>query len=435
MKITTVIVLACVTVGIGVGAALVASRGRAVEKSEVATEKLFPELTQDKINAVELVSIKKRDKEFTFKRTATGWESPDKGGYTVKIEKIKEVLLGLSQLKKVEAKTSKPENYSKIGVEDPANSKPSTPDAPATSSTLLTLQDGQGKTISSVIIGNTKWDSKPGVYLRKSGEAQSWLADNRIDIPESFTGWVDAQLTSIPKDRIKRAQLTLPDGAKTLVTREKKEDTTFTVHDVPQGEELMSPGAGDTVAMAISGLSFEDVGPASQFFPAPAGDESIKPGPSAEFETFDGVKVLVQTADKGGKLWAHFVASFEEKPAAVPAATPPTPEGQPATPPAAADKKPEEVQKEVMDFNAKMAKWAYQIPDYKASAFKTTIASMLKSKPPTPPASLNQGNDAAPMNPLPLPNIIRAPESAPPPSPAPEQPAAPPAQPAPTGGN
>ena len=117
MKITTVIVLACVTVGIGVGAALVASRGRAVEKSEVATEKLFPELTQDKINAVELVSIKKRDKEFTFKRTATGWESPDKGGYTVKIEKIKEVLLGLSQLKKVEAKTSKPENYSKIGVE------------------------------------------------------------------------------------------------------------------------------------------------------------------------------------------------------------------------------------------------------------------------------------------------------------------------------
>lgn len=430
MKPATLIVLVGITAAVGVGAALVSMQGRATRKSEVATELVFPDLAAN-INSVETVRIQRPDnKTLTLKRSEAGWQIEDKGGYPAKVEKIKEVLLSLTQLKKVEQKTSKPENYAKIGVEDPANAKPPTGDAAPSSATLLTLQDGKGATIASVILGNTKWDSKPGIYLRKAGEAESWLADNRVDIPPALSGWVDAQIPGVPKDRIKRAELTLTDGSKTRISKQKKDDANFTVHDIPAGEELTSPNSGDTIAMALSGMSFEDVEPAAKVIPAPAGDTTIKPGPSAEFETFDGMKLLIQTAEKDGKLWAHMVATFEEVPPA------PAPEAKPGETPPAPDKKPEEVQKEVIDFNAKTARWAFQIPDYKAGAFKTTVASMLKSKPPTPPPSLNQGNEAANLNPQPLPLSPANNPPLPPQNPVtpPDKPDNPPAQPAPTGG-
>lgn len=383
MKTSTLIVLVAATIVVGVGAAVVSTKGRAKERSEVATDKVFPDLA-GKINAVEQLAVRKGDKEFTFKKGEAGWEVADKGGYPAKAEKIVEIVRTLSQIRVLEPKTSKPENYAKIGVEDPGSSKPSSPDAPASSSTLLTLKDGKGDTIAAVIVGSTRWDSKPSTYLRRSGEAQSWLADGRIDVPESFTGWVDAQLPNVPRSRMKSAELTFPDGSKTRVSREDK-DAKFTVHDIPPGEELMYDTAGDTVGAALDYMAFEDVAPAGQVFPPPAGDDSVKPGPKGEFLTFDGLRVHVETVDKGGKLWAHILASFEETPMV---------EGQPAP-----EKKPEEVQKEVTDFNEKTAKWAFQLPDYKATTLRTTVGSLLKSKVPVPPPSLNAGNEAHLLNP------------------------------------
>lgn len=390
MKTSTLIVLVAATIVVGVGAALVSTQGRAKEKSEVAVDKVFPDLAA-KVNAVEQLIVRKGDKEFTFARGQAGWEAVDKGGYPAKAEKIVEIVRTLSQIRVLEAKTSKPENYAKIGVEDPGTVKPATPEETPSASTLLTLKDGKGDTIAAVIVGNTRWESKPSTYLRRSGEAQSWLADGRIDVPESFTGWVDAQLPNVSRTRVKSAELAFPDGSRTRVSRDNK-DAKFTVHDIPQGEELSSDTAGDTLGAALDYLAFDDVAPAGQMFPPPplqTADETLKPGPSGTFETFDGLKVLVQTVDKGGKLWAHFVASFEEVPAV---------EGQP-TP----EKKPEEVQKEVMDFNERTAKWAFQLPEYKAGSLRTTVASMLKSKVPAPPASLNSGNEAMFLNPEPPP--------------------------------
>jgi hypothetical protein len=432
MKNTTLIVLIGVTAVVGGAAAWVSTKGRATRKSEVATEMLFPDLAK-RVNDVASVSIKKASKEFAFTRTATGWEVADKGGYPAKIEKVKETLIALSQLKVLEPKTSRPENYSKIGVEDPGTVKPQTPatpgePAPESQSTLLTLKDDKGQTITGVIVGNTRWDAKPATYLRKAGEAQAWLADGRLDVPADFTAWVDTQFASIPKDRIKTAEVTFPDGSKTRISREKKEDVAFTVHDIPPGEELMGANAGDALGNALSFQSFENVAPADQVFSAAAG-EMYKPGPSGEFVTFDGMKIMIQMreqevpakegaegATKQTKHWLHMVAAYDET-----IAPPPPPEPKPGEPTPPAVRKPEEVQKEVTDLNNKTAKWAFQIPEYKASALKTTVAQLLKSKVPTPPPTLNEGNQAAPMNPMPLPGAL-PPQDAPAPTTPPAAP-------------
>jgi hypothetical protein len=425
MKIQTLIVLVVATGAVGGAALFLSGKGRAVEKSEVAAGKLFPDLAT-KVNEVTQLDIKKADKEFGFKQTADGWVSPSKGDYPVKLEKVREVLVGLSQLRIVEPKTSKPENYSKIGVEDPGTAKPekpATPDAPAptSNSALVTLKDDKGGTVAAAIIGNVKYEgSTPGVYVRKAGDPQSWLTEGRLELPSDFTGWVDPQIVNIPRDRIKEGKITLTDGIVTWVSRTAKSEQNFTVHDVPQGEELMAPNSGDSVGASLAYISMEDVKPVDQIdFTGAKGADAGKPGPSSEFSTFDGMKILVQTWEenlpaKDGKtgetrMWAHFIATYDE-----PAAPkPPEAAAGEAKPAEAGEKKPEEVQKEVNEFNAKNAKWAYALPAYKASGFKTTVKSMLKDKPPAPPPSLNQGNAAAPLS-VPPAQTGAAPQPAPP---------------------
>jgi hypothetical protein len=435
MKIQTLIVLVVATGAVGGAALYLSNKGRAVEKSEIATGKLYPDLA-GKVNEVTALDIKKADKQFSFKQTADGWISPDKGGYPVKLDKVREVLVGLSQLRIVEPKTTKPENYSKIGVEDPGTAKPEkpeTPDAPAPTSNaaLVTLKDDKGGTIASAIVGNTKYEgSTPGVYIRKAGDAQSWLTEGRLELPSDFTGWVDPQVVNIGRDRIKEAKITHPDGEVTWVSRTAKSEQNFTVHDIPQGEELMGANAGDSVGASLAYVSMEDVKPADQVdFTGAKGSAAGKPGPSSEFSTFDGMKILVQTMEeetqpaKEGKpaetkMWAHFIATYDEPSAP----KPPEAAAGEAKPADTGEKKPEEVQKEVNDFNAKNAKWAYALPAYKASGFKTTVKSMLKAKPAEPPASLNQGNSAAPLSIPPAPT-----GAAPQPAPPQPKPATPPA--------
>src|SRR5262249_27137999 len=153
-------------------------------------------------------------------------------------------------------------------------------------------KDDKGQTVASVIIGNTKWDSKPTMYVRKAGESQSWLVDNRIDVSTELTPWVDPQLPAVARDRVKQATLTFPDGTKPLIPKKKKDDKNSTVAGVPAGEELGSFSAGAPVGDAISYNTFEDVAPASEIdFAGKKPSDTDKPGPSAEYLTFDGMKI------------------------------------------------------------------------------------------------------------------------------------------------
>lgn len=449
MKITTLVGLVVVTGAVGGAAFYFANQGKAVVKSEVASQNRFVPDLVDKVNQVTELSVKKANKQFTIKRTAEGWEIAEKGGYPAKAETVKELMVSLAMLRTIEPKTSKPENYAKIGVEDPGTptpdpvTPPPTPSSPGpvSAAALVTLKDDKGQTIASVIVGNGKWDGKPGVYVRKAGDAQSWLADGQLSVPSDLGGWVDPQPLSIMRDRIKFAQTTHPGGEKTTISREKKEDHDFTVHDIPPGEELMGANAGDSIGAALAYITFEDVRPVAQVnFEGIKTDAIGKPGPSSEFLTFDGMKILVQTAIQevpaadpknppDEKVWAHFIAVYDET------AAPKVPEtgAEAPKPGQAADKKPDEVQKEVAELNAKTAKWAFQLPAYKASGFKTTVKNMLKNKPPAPPPSLNEGNQFPPAtNPpgAPIPNIP-PPSPAPTPAPTGAAPSTPPANPAP----
>jgi hypothetical protein len=366
-----------------VGAVAVYALNRSETSAQTARSetRLFPELSK-RVNDVAEISVKRQEREYKLRRTGEGWGLPEKGDYPVLMEKVRKAILAVAEMKIVEPKTSDPARYALLGVEDL--------DAPEAKSKVLTLSDKDGKELAKLIIGKDQ-DVKGAVlskhlYVRRGGEAQSYLVSGTLELAENETDWVEKKFLEVKRDRISSVEITQPDGEKLVATRESKDVQDFKLDDLPADKELTYPSAPSALGGALEYLSLEDVLPAGQI------DFSKDAGPVARFKTFDGLVVSVTTKDQDGKTYAKFEASYEAPPQAP--AAPPTSEEKPAegeapatpaTPPATAQRTPEEVQKEADTLNARLMNWTYAIPAYSKTNFTKKKAELYKDKTPPPP--------------------------------------------------
>ncbi len=413
-------------------AALVVNRAHQATAVQQYGDAVFPGLSA-KAGDVATVVVNAAGTTSTVQKQGNTWVLAEKGNYPVKIEKIKGLVVGLAQLKQLEPKTSRPDSYAKIGVEDPPSAPapvpapdPANPSAmppEKSQAALVTLKDASGAVIASAVVGKQHLGTPPAVFVRKAGDAQSWLAEGQVEVPREVNGWIETQLINLSRDRIKSVTVTAPGGETSplVVHRETKEQPGFSVEGIPSGATLKDAGAADPVATALSYLNFDDVLAASGVAPP----DGVSPT-TYEARTFDGMVVTCKLFAKDGKHWARFEAAVDEaalpKAPATPAPAPvdPAKPADPGTPDPAklaadeAAKKAADVRKEVKDFNDRHGGWMYSIPEFKAKNMVTRLDELLAETPPSPgPQGPAVPSDPA-VNPPP------APSDNPPPQPVPE---------------
>lgn len=388
MNTKTLALLAASVVVIGAAALMLNRSPSAPGPSKTTPATLFPDLTS-KVNDVASIEIKKPGETFTLTRTASGWALASKGNFPARVEQVKTTVVGISQLKPVEAKTSNPELYPRIGVQTPGDAPPPpapppTPDStetPPTQPTLVTLKDAQGATLASLIVGTQKWGTPPTVFVRKADDPQSWLVEGELQVPTDSIEWIDRQVLNIPRERIKSVSVVhpaTPDVAEVEVARAAPSETSFKLSNMPEGRELTAPTAPETLVSGVQYFNIDDVKPAGEIgFSQP---EAI-----SVFRTFDGLVITTQAVKKDATTWVNITAAFEEVPTPQPA--PATPEANPTPPPA--QKPADEVKKEAAELNSKLSAWAFAVPDYKAKNLTATVETLLKPtaapvEPPTP---------------------------------------------------
>ena len=417
MKPKTLAILGiCTVAAVAVAGYTLSRQGRVNGDSAETGRALFPGLNVN--DAAQITIAKGKD---TFSATAKGdgtWGLSDRGGYPVKFETVKAALVGIAGLTIHEEGTSKEENYAKIGVADPTKVEASD----TSTSMLLTIADAQGKTLASVILGNnrasTGFNAPQEIYVRRAGESQSWLVrplkgGERLDIRATAMDWVDRQVLTIARDRIRAVTVTHSDGERIDIYKDRKEDTNFKLSDMPEGRELKYPSSPDAVAGALSYLSMDDVKPADQIDfnslpPEPGNDIA-----TAEYRTWDGVVIVARSAKIGDRTWVKFESRYEEPPP--PPAPPETPaapspvdpgsgdpppsgpsaqEPAPAQPPegnAQPEAKPDEAetahkaaQTEAAQLHAKLSPWAFAVADYQANNLMMRREGLLKELPGQP---------------------------------------------------
>jgi hypothetical protein len=268
------------------GLAVVASHHAA---SVAATGgKAFPALAAHLAEAAR-IDIVTPSATYALTKQGEGWVLPGKADYPADAQRVASFLATLGDMDLLEQKTADPARYSQLTLADPAASGGAGKTVKVTNAAGQVLADATfGKSAPSLgRLGG-------GIYLRRAGEARTWLAEGLPVIPESADRWADRDLFGVADDSTIKSAAILDAAGKTLLTaaRAKPDDKDFTVRPALPGKP--DTAKIDQLAETPVSLDFDDV----EARPADA-----KPTRSIVFKRFDGGSYTVTLYAIGKETW------------------------------------------------------------------------------------------------------------------------------------
>jgi len=389
-RLGLLVVVAAALVGIAIA---LRTAHQAPAENTPHDEPLLPAL-RDHVNDVSGVTLTGAGGKViaTLDRGKNGWVIAERSGYPADVTAIRELLVKLARSTLVEPKTTNPKRYPDIGVDDVASK-----DAKG----VLVSIAGLSSPIR-LIVGLYSVPAR-GTFVRRVGEAQSWLARGDLSVPKALSDWEKRDVVDIAADRVASVTLTAPDGKALHLSRAHPGDAAFALDEVPAGRQI-DQGMAATVAAALSGLRVDDAFPAKD---APPPDRPYR----ADYATFDGVKIDAVAWTKDGKDYIRFHAALdraaaqkhlaEEKAGTTAphgAASKPAAHDNAAAVPAKADSaapaKPsapdpqarlDALDKQVAELDGSFSGWTYVLPGYVFGNVTKTSGDLLlplKSKKP-----------------------------------------------------
>jgi Domain of unknown function (DUF4340) len=309
------------------------SSKRHLDRATLAGDLVLPGL-EGTLNTVTEIRLTKGDQTHTtLKKGASDWLVAERD-YPADSGKIRKLLLDLGALNVVEEKTHTQANYPQLGVEDTTSPK-------STGTRVAVVTPTK---VFELIIGKSS-SAKSG-YVRVPTSEAALLAAPSLFVDGDPKHWLDHTLIDIRQERIKEIEEKPAEGTAYTVSREKKEQTDFTVSNIPKGRELTSPVAADPIAGSLGGVTLEDVRKAGA-----AGDAKIS---HAIFRTFDGLELDIA----GHKDGAHDLVTFTATSTA------------------------KETADEAQKLTTQLQGWEYELPAYKYDSIFHSMDDLLKPVEP-----------------------------------------------------
>jgi hypothetical protein len=267
------------------------------------------------------------------------WGLADRDGFPVQADKLRELLTGLTELRITEPRTTDPTQYGRLGVEDPA--------ATGTSN-LLRLLAADGKPIVELIVGHrrvrTQGNVPETIFIRRPGQAQSWLAEGRLPVDADPQLWFERDIANIPAAKVAHVVSTRGDTVLDFAR-----DGDKLALKAPAEHPKLDDYRIEEVGRAMESLTLTDVQPVAK-----------QPGEklgTAVITTTDGMTITATIFKADKDIWAQFAATGEGD-----------------------GKKPAE------ELAARVQGWTYQVGAWKEKSFIPTMDD-LKASEPAPPAA------------------------------------------------
>jgi hypothetical protein len=299
----------------------------------------FPGLAE-KLQTASRVEITHQRQTLAITNVGGKWGLPDRGGYPVLQDRLRELLTGLTELRITEPRTSNPTEYARLGVEDPQS--------PTADSNLLQVFDNSGAKIAEMIVGHrrmrTQGNLPEAVYIRRPGEAQSWLAEGSLPVDADPQLWLARDIINI--DHSKIASVTVHRGDETLVFG--KDGDKFVLQS-PTDHPKLDDYKVEDVGRGLEQVTLTDVKPIAQ-------EPGTRTG-TADIATTDGMKITVTVFMNNKDVWAQFAVSGD-----------------------GASKKAADA------LQTAIGGWAYQLGSWKEQSFIPTMDELKADTPATPAA-------------------------------------------------
>lgn len=260
-----------------------------------AGERTLPDLA-GKLGDLTWIRLSRGATRVNFAQIGGSWAVVEKGNYPAIQSKVRQLLLGLADVTLVEPKTRRPELLSRLALDDPSKGN----------ATQVTLQDRTGNTVGELIVGKRRSDrfgtGNDGVYVRRPGNDQAWLARGSLDPSGDALSWIDRHLIDLPQNRIAAMKFTDPDGTELVLTR-KTPDAKFAAENAPEDINLKTEAILTGPASALTNFDFDDLKPVTEL---PVPDHGVA---TASYTTFDGMTVELFVFENGDAPWVGVDAS------------------------------------------------------------------------------------------------------------------------------
>ena len=210
------------------------------------------------IDQIKKVQIEFNAEKFTLAVDNDGkWLVLEKGNYPALGSKIKELIFGLADLKILESKTSKPENFMALQLEDIDINK---------HTTRITLLDANNQQIDSIYIGKREFIPSPNadyeahIFVRRPEEIQTWLVAGKLAEGFAFKDFVKQPVFSVDLSTISEIKLIKPKQQKSFIKIERNLTTGESkLLDIPPKYKVKDQYIVDNIVEQFAYLNYDDV--------------------------------------------------------------------------------------------------------------------------------------------------------------------------------
>lgn len=310
---------------------------------------VLPGFSADVKNAA-LIEVTSHSGSFTVRGLqGKGWVLPSKGNYPANFDEVRHTLIGMAGLETIAPKTRRPDWLHYMALDTP----------PQGSGTLITVKDSKGAVLASLILGNMEDLGDPngtsGLFVRKPGDNQAWLARTVFTPHGDVTSWISPNVLNLGATRLEEIAMTPAAGPAFTVHRLRPADPVYTLAAPPlnsgRGQGTPNSQAINAIAYAVNSFSLTDVQPASGM--------DFSKASHAVARTFDGLLISFDILQQRSDVWARLTAS---------------------TAPGAAPM----VANEAAAINTHSAGWAYKLPPEKGHALLSTLPNLMAPAAPPP---------------------------------------------------
>lgn len=255
--------------------------------------------------AVGAITVKAPAYQLDLSREGDRWIASTQSGYPASEDTVNRFLGELADLKIWEPRTSTPELYASIGVDEVAEGG---------QSNRVTLTSPDGAVVADLLVGiaSRSIGANPagGVFVRRPDEAQSWLAEGFATIPPNVGGWFQPVL-HIPGPDLQKVEIR--EGDRPVLVAAKPEggvayETVSAAAPLPADAQV-DDAVLKQLTQALVSAAFTAVRPSSEVTFAADARQLV-------FTTVNGLRIDMRIGEADGAAWITVVATAENDAAA-----------------------------------------------------------------------------------------------------------------------
>lgn len=255
----------------------------------------------DRADEIRSVVIRTAEMSLRLERADSGWVASSRHDYPADAARIRQLVLGIGHLRRLERKTDNPERLRRLELSDI--------DKPGSQAVQVTLLSGEGEELADILVGKTEDFQQAGrsrYYVRDAGNPQSWLVEGSLPpVLGEVKNWLERSLLpGVAEAGLQSVTVDHADGGSITIRRDAVEDTDFQVAGLSGDEEIGSQYRVNAIAEVFRRLSLEDVRAAD----ASSLDETTA---TVEALTFTGVRITARIEEADPDYVVLLSAGYE----------------------------------------------------------------------------------------------------------------------------